>query len=518
LMTRIYQFADDSFLGRAVGTESNNRATAYIEREARRIGLLPGGERGSYFQDVPVVARGFDTTSTLSVGSTTFHGGSDFLMQTQGALHDLHGVRAVYGGASYDTTHLLPIDSVHDRVLVLSAAPLPANAAFMRSNGLRRWLATVNTAAAVVDVGPEEMPVPARRRLLVPSGIWIDAPQQTQLVFLATPEVADAMLGTRVAAAAIGAPGALVSTALRRIQVPLPGRNVIAILPGDDPSLRGEYVELSAHSDFLAPIPPRDADSLRAYNTVARPMGAASPPATPTDAQWSRIFALIDSARRQRPRRADSIYNGADDSGSGSMSLLELAEALKGQPPLRRSLLFVWHTGQEPGDWGSRYFTDRPTVPLDSIVVALDVNSIGRGAAADVTGTTLTGAPLHGSENYLQVIGARRTSAEIGDLIDRADADSAIVLDSTVDEHGHPARMACRGDRVMYEAHGVPAVWFTTGTHADFRQVTDDPQFIDYRHLATIDRFLLKVVTSLADLDHRPATNHPRPAHWSCQQ
>jgi Zn-dependent M28 family amino/carboxypeptidase len=85
----------------------------------------------------------------------------------------------------------------------------------------------------------------------------------------------------------------------------------------------------------------------------------------------------VDSLRKIRPPRPDSVYNGADDDGSGSVGLLEVAEYFATLPVKpKRSLLFVWHTGEEAGLLGSRWFTDNPTVPLDSVVGAINIDMI----------------------------------------------------------------------------------------------------------------------------------------------
>jgi Zn-dependent M28 family amino/carboxypeptidase len=178
-----------------------------------------------------------------------------------------------------------------------------------------------------------------------------------------------------------------------------PGRNVVAILPGGDPKLKGQYVAIGAHSDHVGVRGNGavDHDSMRVFNTVVRPQGADSPnrPATPDEI--ARIKAMTDSLHALHPARPDSINNGADDDGSGSMGVLEIAEAFaSGKPRPKRSLLFVWHMGEEEGMLGSRYFTDHPTVPRDSIVAQLNVDMIGRGASSDITGSGKDGSLLHG--------------------------------------------------------------------------------------------------------------------------
>src|SRR2546426_5631414 len=114
-----------------------------------------------------------------------------------------------------------------------------------------------------------------------------------------------------------------------RAPLAYPARNVIAVLPGGDPALRGEYVAISAHHDHVGFAGrPVDHDSTYAYNRVVRPMGADSPMRPATPAESARIAAIRDSLRRARPSRPDSIFNGADDDGSGTVGLIASAQAL----------------------------------------------------------------------------------------------------------------------------------------------------------------------------------------------
>src|SRR5205823_6221614 len=133
--------------------------------------------------------------------------------------------------------------------------------------------------------------------------------------------------------------------------------------------------------------------------------------------------AIKDSLRRVYPARLDSISNGADDDGSGSVSILEIAEAFaKSSVKPKRSLIFIWQTGEEKGLWGSQWFTNHPTVPRDSIVADLNLDMVGRGAATDVTGRGKDDQASFGAENYLQLVGSRRLSTELGDIVEQANA------------------------------------------------------------------------------------------------
>ena len=121
-------------------------------------------------------------------------------------------------------------------------------------------------------------------------------------------------------------------------------------------------------------------------------------------------------------------------------------------------------------------------MPRDSIVAQLNMDMVGRGAASDVTGETKDGGLLHGGPGYLQLVGSRRLSTELGDLVEQVNKRATPASPSTtrMDANGHPQNIYCRSDHYEYARYGIPIVFFTTGGHADYHQVTDEPQYIDY--------------------------------------
>ena len=293
-----------------------------------------------------------------------------------------------------------------------------------------------------------------------------------------------------------------------------PARNVVAIVRGSDPVLRDEYVAIGAHNDHVGLADtPADHDSLWAFNHVVRPGGAESPDRPATADEIRRIREVHDSLRVLRPARMDSVFNGADDDGSGTVTALEIAEAFAGatEKP-KRSLLFVWHTGEEKGLFGAQYYTDNPTVPRDAIVAQLNMDMIGRGQAGDVD---------DGGPGYLQLIGSRRLSTELGDLVETVNGDGAhgFTFDYQYDADGHPANFYCRSDHYMYARYGIPIVFFSTGGHQDYHQLTDEPQYIAYDKMARIASFVHAVAVRVANMDQRPVVDKPKPdPHGTCQQ
>ena len=524
LMTRLYVYADDSMRGREVGTPAHLSATAYIEREVRRLGLRPAGDSGGFFQNIPVVVRGFDTTSTLTIAPTVYHGGVDFIAQSNGVVRQLVDAPVVYIGAILDTLTVLPAEQTRGKVLVFIPPGPGTNAQAIEAKpGFRRWYEMYQSAAARVVVAGPQLPPPLVLEAVTPSNPALlngDAP----IELIVTMRLGEAMLGGALRGAVNGAVGRQITTNVRFIDQARPGRNVVAVLPGSDPGLSGEYVAIGAHNDHIGVAESAvDHDSLKVFNEIAQPQGADGEPRTPSAEEWQRINAVKDSLHRLHGGpRPDSIYNGADDDGSGTVSVLEIAEAFaKGPVKPRRSILFIWHAGEEKGLWGSEYFTDHPTVPRDSIVAELNLDMVGRGQPTDATGTTKTGELIHGAANYLQVIGSRRLSTELGDIVEQVNRDRHLgfTFDYALDADGHPQNIYCRSDHAEYARYGIPIAFFTTGGHADYHQVTDEPQYIQYRHMALVDELVFDIAVQVAGLDHRVKVDHPKPdPHGTCQQ
>ena len=322
-----------------------------------------------------------------------------------------------------------------------------------------------------------------------------------------TTAAAEKIMGGPLASLQTGARGADVSSNISFVERPVDAsaRNVIAILRGSDPALRSEYVAIGAHSDHLGMLAkPVDHDSLRAYNRVMRPEGGQTIAGQPTARQWAAIHTVLDSLRRLRPARLDSVYNGADDDGSGSVALLEIAELLASQKRPRRSIILVWHTAEEAGLLGSAWFTDHTTVPHDSIVAQLNMDMVGRGTATDLP----TGGPRN-----LQVIGSKRLSTDLGNVVDSVNAIRRVpyLIDYSFDAPGHPLNRYCRSDHYMYARTGIPIAYMSRGYHQDYHQVTDESQYIDFEGLANVAGFVHDVAIAVADRKDRVRVDKPRP-------
>ena len=520
LMTRLYIFADDSMEGRETGTRGHLRSTEYIANELRRLGLHPAGDNGTFFQNVPMIRRAFDEKSTITVGQTTLHGGTDFIATiATGAVPSIGTLDVVFGGRAGDTSAALTPDQVRGKLLLQYPAPRGAGRGGFGGRGGRGGggAAAVGT---IEEITPQALQLATHPR---DGQVTLKTPPAGSppgfLTLVVTPSAARALLGVDPESATRGQNGQSAAFNLVFDEEPAPARNVVAIIPGSDVKLKGEYVALGAHNDHIgySTTGPVDHDSLHvarqaqfAVNGLVR---RGQQPSVEQQAQLRAIHIDFDSLRRARPERLDSIRNGADDDGSGSVTLLEIAEAFaksKGKP--KRSLLFVWHTGEEKGLLGSRWVTDHLPVSTDSIVAQLNMDMVGRGAAADIPG---------GGDRYLQLVGSHRLSTELGDIVEEVNKTEKMpfTFDYQYDANGDPENIYCRSDHYNYARLGIPVVFFTTGLHGDYHQVTDEPQYIDYPHMARVGQLVHDIAVKVGNMDHRPVVDQAKPdPNGRCQQ
>ena len=246
-------------------------------------------------------------------------------------------------------------------------------------------------------------------------------------------------------------------------------QNVVAVFEGSDPVLKDEYVALGAHYDHIG-------------------IGI--------------------------PVNGDAINNGADDDGSGTTALLAMAEALaKASMRPKRSVLFVWHAGEEKGLWGSRYFTEYPTIPLDRIVTQINIDMIGRSKK---DGDTNPRNKELSGPNEVYVIGSKMMSTELGDLTEAVNKQYLnITYDYRYDDPNDPNRFFFRSDHYNYARKGIPIVFFFDGEHEDYHRPGDSPDKIDYQKMEKITRTVYMTLWEVANRPTRPKVDKQLPAQLS---
>ncbi|HET7632468.1 MAG TPA: M28 family peptidase [Gemmatimonadaceae bacterium] len=556
LRTRLYGFADDSMQGRRMGELGNYKGTTYIAGEFQRMGLKPAGDGGTFFQTVQYGPIGFDSAaSRLVIAGRAAVAGRDWVPLRPngssgiGGTADLSGVPVVFGGRYGDSAPLDPA-VYRGKVVVLLGGPaalarfgrgattppscdsvpnhfgaeavIADSAAMSRRRGRGRGAftrtppdtrAATAGAVAVLYVNLDDSSDAAagaftQRSIMRPTPEPAGTPAGASI----TRATAERIFGRQVDQLAAGATGRPVSArwdyAWHLAQ--WPARNVVAVMPGSDPARAGEYILISAHNDHIGVNNhPVDHDSLRAVNTVTRRQGANDPVCRPNASQQHRIDSIIARARSIRPPRLDSINNGADDDGSGTVILLEIAEQFSREHPAR-SIIFVSHTGEEEGLYGSEWFTAHPTIPLDSVVAALNMDMEAKGRVDQV---------MFGGPTSIQILGARRLSREFGDIIDSVNAvrTPVMAIDRSWDVPANPLNRFCRSDQVNYVLHDIPTAYFSTGYAQDYHQVTDEPQYADYDHMAAIGGFVHQIAMAVATRADKPSIAGNDPRYPTCR-
>ncbi len=459
---RIFLIADDSMGGRDTPSPGLDKTANYIASEFKRFGLKPGGDNGSYLMRYPIARKQLlADRSTLSftngsenVNATFLRGAALLSGPTAGEIHG--SVVMIGGPISADS---IPADAVKGKVVVY--VPGAAEQRLTR-NGIRalQALGTAGATGVVMVVASDSLLTQYARSQAFPRTV-VGITRGVPIVALLERGVVQQVPGAGEQFDQIrGAPGLtmvpmpdwngtirLRDTTLSEAWAP----NTVGILEGSDPVLRNEYVVFSAHMDHVG--------------TVGRP-GASC-----------------------RARGADSICNGADDDGSGTVGVVELAEAFS-QPGARprRSVIFLTVSGEEHGLWGSEHFANNPPVPIGQIVADLNADMIGRNW-----------------KDTIVAIG--REHSDLGATLARVNAAHPELHMAAIDDRWPEERFYFRSDHYNFAVKGVPILFFFNGTHPDYHQPTDSPDKIDAEKESRIVRLLFYLGQEVANTTARPKWN-----------
>ena len=199
----------------------------------------------------------------------------------------------------------------------------------------------------------------------------------------------------------------------------------------------------------------------------------------------------------------DRIWNGADDDGSGTVAMMALAKAFAEGPKPKRSLIFVWHAGEERGLWGSRYFADYPTVPIDKIVAQLNIDMIGRNRDDKAS-----------EANTVYLVGSDRISTELHALNRAANAamPKPLTLNYEFNDPADLEQLYYRSDHYSYAAKGIPIIFFTTGLHPDYHANTDEVSKIEFDKMTRITQMVYETGAAAREPRSRAGARQQGPA------
>jgi len=458
---RIGVIADDSMRGRDTPSPELDKVAQYIAREYGRLGLKPGGDRGTFIQRysldrVKIVAE----SSAAFVhggpgGGATFKYATDFvfadnMFESGDYAGDLVLVAGPLRTATADTAAVAGKMVLlvggrprgPDRERVLGWKPAGVILVTGAPDSIWSQVMTRNNRAQLRDPsrrvgGPVTLIVRSASILPVATALGVDlSAAQSAATFQVTP-----LSGAQLHAHARIDP-------VERNSAP----NVVAILEGSDPRLRNEYVVFSAHMDHVGVAGPRGSGGCRAQG-------------------------------------ADSICNGADDDGSGTVAVVEIAAAFAGMNPRpKRSIIFLNVSGEEKGLWGSEYFSDHPAVPINSIVADLNIDMIGRNW-----------------KDTIVAIG--KEHSDLGATLNRVGAAHPELNMRPIDDIWPQENFYFRSDHYNFARKGVPILFFFNGTHPDYHQVSDSPDKIDAEKESRVAQLIFYLGVDVANAAERPKWN-----------
>lgn len=491
--------ASDEMEGRDTPSRGLDTTAKFLAMNLSRWGFKPAGDNGTYFQRIDLRRYRADTGQTkFEYNGRALTAGTDFL--PAGGSGSVSG-SLVFAGTGWFIKSK-QIDSYKDidptgKIAVVVGNPNQSPRGISRAELGKAGEDFMNPSdyarkkGAVGLIYLPDFQYLANwqniRQRLVERGSTVVAKFQTESAqplpsIVISPEIANALFaGERQTASGVfnasygtGQPTPFVMNDQKKVTLSLasnietvPTQNVVAVWEGSDPLLKMEYVALGAHYDHVGSGCPRVGN--------------------------------------------DTICNGADDDGSGTSALLGMAEALAKSPTRpKRSVLFVWHCGEEKGLWGSRYFVEYPTVPLDKIVAQINIDMIGRSKKEGDTNPR--NSELTGPDS-VYLIGSTMMSTELGELVNTVNKSYLnLTFDTRYDDPKDPNRFFYRSDHFNYARKGIPIIFFFDGVHEDYHRAGDTADKIDYQKMEKITRTIYMTTWEIANRAARLKVDKPLPS------
>lgn len=473
--------ASDEMEGRETGQPGQKRAAAYLADYFQQLGMPAIGPAGDYFQPISFVSEGWEDIQLELNGKPVRHLWEFYSYPDRNKhLPQFTTDEVLFLGYGIDSPAYSDYDGVDVQgktLLVLTGEPRNAdgNSLVTGEPILSEWsldgtkklaVAKQHGAELVIFIdGSFKENVGVARQAILDNRLrmgWIDAELEDRVnsIYI-SPEVARRLLGKRYKQVVRSRRKLAKSGKLKPVSIPvdlqlqqqkairqLLGENVLGYVEGSDPVLKEEVLIVTAHYDHIG-------------------------------------------------RRGDDIFNGADDNGSGTSTILELAEAFtlakqQGYGP-RRSVLFMLVSGEEKGLLGSAYYVNHPLFPLERTIANINVDMVGRVDEQHAD-----------NPNYIYVIGSDRLSSDLHRINEEANREYVgLELDYTYNAESDPNRYYYRSDHYNFAERGIPAVFFFNGTHADYHRATDTVDKINFPKMAKIGQLVFHTAWELANRDER---------------
>ncbi len=454
LKSKLTIIAGAQMEGRETATPGQKRAAAFIENFFKSIGLQPGTPNG-YQLSYPVYQDSLTAVSFI-LSNNTLVLDKDFIITptsfVTGSWKTNEIVFASYGISDSVTNNYSGLDVKDKWVLLLEGSPNDGDRPNFRAARAKIMLARTKGAKGIIIVSkdfPKTKPSSLKGSMYVTKQTGSVAPVPVINISIST---ASAILGKSAASVADlknavrGVYNADLSLAITTNTNNLESTDVIGVLPGTDK--KDEYVLITGHYDHLG-------------------------------------------------KRDSVIWYGADDDGSGTTGVLEMAQTFakakaKGDGP-RRTMVFMTVSGEEEGLWGSDYYTSHPVFPLEKTTVDLNTDMVGRidpGYKGD-------------SLNYVYLIGEDKLSSDLMKISDSINTNVMhMELDRRFNDPKDPNRFYYRSDHYNFAKHGVPIIFYFNGVHKDYHQPTDTVDKINFDLMLKRVRLVFYTAWVMANRDN----------------
>lgn len=472
----------DTLEGRETGTKGNFKAAEYIAAQFEKLGLPKVGKDNSYFQRMVYTNDGWNNIG-LTINERSFRHQFNFYalpyLNTVVEGGKIEASEVVFLGYGIDDRRYSDYGNknVKDKIIMIYPdEPLNKDSISLitKTKQLSYWSTDIRRkllrafqkgvkAVLIIDSKMAES-IQTNRRMFsrnitgdveLPDGKWANS------AFI-SPDMAKEIIGKNTEGftaarekCATGKPRSLVLPCQLTLKMDkffkqLIGNNVMGFIEGSDPVLKDEIVVVTAHYDHLG-------------------------------------------------KRGEQIFHGADDDGSGTSGVLEIAQALneakkQGKGP-RRSILCMLVTGEEKGLLGSKYYVTHPVFPLEKTVANVNIDMIGRVDEK---------YEKAGNPNYIYVIGADKLSQDLHDVNENMNKTyTKLTLDYTYNDEADPNRYYYRSDHYNFAEKGIPAIFFFNGTHDDYHRTTDTIDKINFEKMTKIVKLAFYTACEIANRDER---------------
>jgi len=461
----LFTYASDEFEGRETGKAGQKKAVEYLRDQYKKLGIPAAKSDGDYFQDVPLEIAKLPS-GTITVNGKDYGIGEDFLTYSGAEGSYDHIVYAGYGIEEGDYSDYKGLDVTGKMVLVKFGEPMNEDGTFILSGnseksawsnmseafGKRTQTATSNGASGILYYDTANFSRfkgyydYMKTNNAGNMGIKNDDKNSTFIII--NTDMAKAIYPDIVEENTPKIQPLKISLKLISSDVDIQSENVVALLKGSEKP--DEYIIISSHLDHIG------------------------------------ISA------------GGQINNGADDDGSGTVAMLEIAEAFKlaadaGMGP-KRSIVFLHVTGEEKGLLGSQYYADEdPIFPLSKTVANLNIDMIGR-----------IDPKRNGDRNYVYLIGSDKLSTDLHELSEAVNKKyTNLELDYTYNDENDPNRFYYRSDHYNFAKNNIPIIFYFNGTHNDYHRPGDTPDKINYDLLENRARLIFHTAWEVANREQR---------------